>query len=144
MIEACGEGSTGCMFPGTASANWNPCANMTMVSDAAIAAAITPRNFTFSCDAGVEPIQYPVLKSVMACPDTESAVHTMPAMAITKNMPVVPETPNCSNTTEEMMIVSIVIPETGLRAVVAIALAATDVKKNENTRVSAMPTATAV
>ena len=35
-----------------------------------------------------------------------------------------------------MMIVSIVMPETGLRAIVAIALAATDVKKNENTSVS--------
>ena len=38
-----------------------------------------------------------------------------------------------------MMIVSIVIPETGLRAVVAIALAATEVKKNENTSVSPRP-----
>ena len=34
-----------------------------------------------------------------------------------------------------MMIVSIVMPETGLRAVVAMALAATDVKKNEKTSV---------
>ena len=40
-----------------------------------------------------------------------------------------------------MMIVSIVIPDTGLRAVVAMALAATEVKKNENTSVSATPTA---
>jgi len=35
--------------------------------------------------------------------------------------------------------VSMVMPETGLRAVVAMALAATEVKKNENTRVSARP-----
>ena len=38
--------------------------------------------------------------------------------------------------------VSIVIPDTGLRAVVAIALAATDVKKNENSRASATPVIT--
>ena len=72
-------------------------------------------------------------------PETESAVQTIPAIAMTKNMPVRPETPNSSRTTDEMMIVSIVIPETGLRAVVAIALAATDVKKNEKTSVSAEP-----
>ena len=38
--------------------------------------------------------------------------------------------------------VSIVMPETGLRAVVATALAATEVKKNEKTSVSARPAAT--
>jgi hypothetical protein len=38
-----------------------------------------------------------------------------------------------------MMIVSIVMPETGLRAVVAIALAATEVKKKEKTSVRPMP-----
>ena len=45
-----------------------------------------------------------------------------------------------------MMIVSIVIPETGLRAVVAMALAATDVKKKEKTSVRPRPmrTTTAV
>ena len=99
-----------------------------------MAAAITPRNFTFSCAAGVEPIQYPVFKSVIAWPETDSAVHTMPAIAITKNMPVVPETPNRNSTTDEMMMVSMVMPETGLRAVVAIAFAATEVKKKENTQ----------
>ena len=45
-----------------------------------------------------------------------------------------------------MMTVSIVMPETGLRAIVAMALAATEVKKNENTsvsiRASAIATAT--
>ena len=55
-------------------------------------------------------------------------------------MPVVPETPNRSSTIDEMMMVSIVMPETGLRAVVAIALAATEVKKNEKTSVSTRPT----
>jgi hypothetical protein len=37
---------------------------------------------------------------------------------------------------EEMMMVSMVIPDTGLRAVVAMALAATEAKKNEKTSVS--------
>ncbi len=78
------------------------------------------------------------------CPDTESAVQTIPAIAMTKNIPVRPETPNSSRTTEEMMIVSIVMPETGLRAVVAMALAATDVKKKEKTRVSARPTSVTI
>ena len=40
------------------------------------------------------------------------------------------------------MIVSMVMPETGLRAVVAMALAATEVKKKEKTRVSTRPTRT--
>ena len=77
---------------------------------------------------------------MIAWPDTESAVHTIPAIAITKNIPVVPDRPNRSSTTDEMMIVSIVMPDTGLRAVVAIAFAATDVKKNENSSVSPSPT----
>ena len=47
-----------------------------------------------------------------------------------------PRAPNCSSTTDEMMIVSMVMPETGLRAVVAMALAATEVKKNEKSSVS--------
>ena len=68
-------------------------------------------------------------------PEIESAVQTMPASAITKNIPVVPETPNRRRMTDEMMIVSIVIPETGLRAIVAIAFAATEAKKNEKTSV---------
>ncbi len=78
----------------------------------------------------------------MACPETASAVQTMPAMAMTKNMPVVPDTPKRSRTAEETMMVSIVIPETGLRAVVAMALAATEVKKNEKTSIRPRPAAT--
>src|ERR1035438_462234 len=80
----------------------------------------------------------------MVWPETDKAVHTMPAIAITKNMPAVPDMPNRSNTTDEIMTVSIVIPDTGLRAVVAIAFAATEAKKNEKRRVSTKPTATAV
>ena len=74
----------------------------------------------------------------MVCPDTDSAVHTMPAIIMTKNMPVGPERPNCNSTTDDTMMVSMVMPETGLRAVVAMQSAATDVKKNEKktTRIS--------
>ena len=72
----------------------------------------------------------------MVCPETDSAVHTMPAIAMTKNIPAWPLMPNRSSTTDEMMTVSMVMPDTGLRAVVAIAVAATDVKKNEKTSVS--------
>ena len=68
----------------------------------------------------------------------------MPANAITKNMPVVPESPNFSSTTAETMTVSNVMPLAGLLAVVAMALAATVVKKNEKSSVSARPTATTV
>ena len=80
----------------------------------------------------------------MVWPETDRAVQTIPAMAITKNMPVVPETPKRSKTADEMMMVSMVMPETGLRAVVATALAATEVKKNEKTSTNAKPTATEV
>ena len=73
---------------------------------------------------------------MIAWPEQESAVQTMPANAITKNMPVEPETPKRSSTMEEMMMVSMVMPETGLRAVVAIAFAATLVKKKLNTSAS--------
>ncbi len=65
----------------------------------------------------------------------------MPAIAITKNIPVWPDSPKRSSTTAEMMMVSIVMPETGFRAVVAMALAATDAKKNEKISVSARPAA---
>ena len=118
--------------PGRASPNWKVRASITIVKPTATAAAITPRNFTFSCAEGVEPSQYPVLRSVIACPETDNAVHTIAAITITKNMPLVLDTPNLSKTAQEMMIVSIVIPETGLRAVVAMALAATDVEEGKN------------
>jgi len=68
----------------------------------------------------------------------------MPAMAITKNMPAVPDTPKRNNTADDKMMVSMVMPETGLRAVVATALAATEVKKNEKSRTSRSPTPTTV
>ena len=60
-------------------------------------------------------------------------------MAMMKNMPVVPERPKRSSTTEEMMTVSMVMPEAGLLAVVAMALAATEAKKKAKSSVSARP-----
>src|SRR5579864_8089561 len=144
MIEACGEANTGRKSPGKASPNWKVRASITIVNPTAVAAAITPKNFTFSCAEGVEPSQYPVLRSVIAWPDTDKAVHTIATITITKNMPLVLDTPNRSRTAQEIIMVSIVIPDTGLRAVVAMALAATDVKKNENTSVSTRPIPTTV
>ncbi len=111
-----------------------------MATPAASAEASTPRNFTFSCTAGVEPSQYPVFRSVIVCPDTDSAVQTIPAIAITKNIPAGAAQPEPQQHHDEMMIVSIVIPDTGLRAMVAMALAATEAKKNEKTNVSTRPT----
>ncbi len=67
---------------------------------------------------------------------------TTPASAITKNIPLGPDTPKRSSTTDDTITVSIVMPEIGLRAVIAIALAATEVKKNENTSVSTSPIST--
>ena len=57
MIEACGEASTARVSPGAASPNWNVCASITIVRPTATEAASTPRNFTCSCAAGVEPSQ---------------------------------------------------------------------------------------
>jgi hypothetical protein len=98
-----------------------------------------PRNLTFSCAAGVvaEPVAGLEVGDRLA--GDESAVHTMPAMAMTKNMPVVPERPKRNSTTEEMMMVSMVMPETGLLAVVAMALAATEAKKKAKSSVSRGP-----
>ncbi len=144
MMEACGEARTGRMSPGEGFAELEGMGQHADGEADGDGAAATPRNFTFSCAAGVDPSQYPALRSVMVWPETESAVQTIPAMAITKNMPAVPETPKRSRTAEEMMMVSIVIPDTGLRAVVAMALAATDVKKKEKSSVMPRPTATTV
>ena len=80
----------------------------------------------------------------MNCPETHSATHTMPASAITKNMPVVPERPNFSSTTAETITVSSVMPDAGLFAVAAMALAATVVKKKQKSSVSAKPRASTV
>ncbi len=77
----------------------------------------------------------------MNWPETHSAVQTIPAIAITKNMPVVPERPNFNSTTEAMIRVSMVMPEAGLLAVVAMAFAATDAKKKAKISVSTRPQA---
>src|SRR5215469_11306941 len=129
--EAWGATRTWRGSPGTASPNWNALASRMMVNPAVMADAITAMNFTLCWAAGVEPTQYPAFRSVMNCPDAHRATQTMPAKAITKNMPVVPESPNFSSTAAETITVSNVIPLAGLLAVVAMVLAATVVKKNE-------------
>ena len=50
----------------------------------------------------------------MAWPETHSAVHTMPAIAMAKNIPVAPDRPKLSSTSDETMMVSIVMPEAGI------------------------------
>ena len=57
MIDACGAARIGRASPATASPNWNVSARMTIARPAVRADARTPRNFTFSCMAGVEPSQ---------------------------------------------------------------------------------------
>ena len=57
MIEAWGDGRTTRGSPAAASPNWNAWARRTIVRAAALAESTTPRNFTFSCAAGVEPSQ---------------------------------------------------------------------------------------
>ena len=83
------------------------------------------------------------MRSVTNWPEIASAVATTPASAITKNIPLGPETPKRSSTTEDTITVSMVMPEIGFLAVIAIALAATEVKKKENSSVSARPISTA-
>ena len=57
MIDACGAASTARVSPAAASPNWNACASITMARPAATDETMTPRNFTRSCTAGVEPSQ---------------------------------------------------------------------------------------
>jgi hypothetical protein len=57
MMAAWGEASTTRVSPGAASPNWKTLASTAMVRPTAIAEAITPKNFTRSWAAGVEPSQ---------------------------------------------------------------------------------------
>ncbi len=57
MIEACGEASTTRVSPGAASPNWNVWASATMTRPTTTEDTRTPKNFTRSCAAGVEPSQ---------------------------------------------------------------------------------------
>ena len=57
MIEACGAARIGRVSPAACSPNWKLTARITIASPTASADASTPRNFTFSCAAGVDPSQ---------------------------------------------------------------------------------------
>ena len=73
-------------------------------------------------------------------PAIESAVHTTPPMTSAATMPPVPFSPTPTMTTEARMSVISVMPETGLEPTMAMALAATVVKRKAMTAVSTMAT----
>ena len=66
-------------------------------------------------------------------PPTESAVQTTPPMSIAATIPALPLRPTATRTSEVMMRVMMVMPLTGLEPTIAMALAATVVKRNEIT-----------
>ena len=94
------------------------------------AATRVPRNFHVSCFLGVEPIQYPIFRSVMNAPATERAVHTTPPMIRAAVIPAVPLRPTDTIISEARMRVIRVIPLTGFEPTMAIAFAATVVNRN--------------
>ena len=105
-------------------------------------AALTsvPRNFHVCCFLGCVPHQKPIFRSVMKEPAMESAVQTTPPMMRAATMPPVPFSPTATMTTEARMRVISVIPLTGLEPTMAMALAATVVKRNAITAVRIMAT----
>ena len=66
----------------------------------------------------------------MNAPAIDNAVHTTPPMMSAATMPLVPLSPTADSTTDARMSVISVMPETGLEPTMAIALAATVVKRN--------------
>ncbi len=89
-----------------------------------------PRNFQDSCFLGVEPSQYPTLRSVTKPPAIERAVHTTPPITMDAAMPDVPLSPTATKMADAMIRVMRVMPDTGLEPTIAIALAATVVNRN--------------
>ena len=71
-------------------------------------------------------------------PATESAVHTTPPMMRAANIPPGPFKPTATITTEAKMRVINVMPETGVLPTIAMALAATVVKRKAITATSRM------
>ena len=69
-----------------------------------------------------------------------SAVHTTPPMMRAATMPAVPLRPTATITTEARMSVMSVMPDTGLLPTMAMALAATVVKRKAMTATRATPT----
>ena len=102
-----------------------------MITPPTVAAETSvPKNFQLSCLAGVLPSQYPIFKSVINPPAIESAVQTTPPMIKEATIPVDPFNPIATITTDAKMSVIKVIPETGFVPTIAMALAATVVKRN--------------
>ena len=72
----------------------------------------------------------------MKPPAMESAVHTTPPIIMAAVMPLVPLNPALTSTSEVRMSVISVMPDTGLDPTMAMALAATVVKRNEMIKTS--------
>ena len=75
----------------------------------------------------------------MSPPAVESAVHTTPPMTIAATMPALPFRPVTTSTRAVIIRVMMVIPLTGLVPTMAIALAATVVKRKEMTATISRP-----
>ena len=94
------------------------------------AATIVPTNFQASCFFGVVPIQYPILRSVTNEPAIERAVQTTPPIIRAAAIPALPLRPTATRINAAIINVINVIPLTGLVPTMAVALAATVVKRN--------------
>ena len=86
------------------------------------------------------PIQYPIFRSVISAPATESAVQTTPPITRAATMPPLPFNPQAASTIAVMISVMMVMPLTGLVPTMAIALAATVVKRKAITATISSPT----
>ena len=113
---------------------------MSITPQTVTAETATPRNFQVSCLRGVVPIQYPILRSVMKEPATESAVQTTPPMISAAAIPALPLSPTAISTTDAMISVISVIPLTGLEPTMAMAFAATVVNRKAITPTITRPT----
>ena len=94
------------------------------------AETIVPKNFQASCLAGVVPNQYPIFKSVTKPPAIDNAVQTTPPITRAATIPSGPRRPTATITTEARIRVISVMPDTGFVPTIAIAFAATVVKRN--------------
>ena len=105
-------------------------------------AALTriPMNLNVSCFLGVEPSQYPILRSVIKLPAVESAVQTTPPMIRAAVIPLTPFSPTAAIMTQARISVISVIPLTGLEPTIAIAFAATVVNRNAMIATMRIPT----
>ena len=73
-------------------------------------------------------------------PAIDSAVQTTPPIRSAASIPALPFSPTATMTTEARISVMSVMPDTGLLPTMAIALAATVVKRKAMTATSRMPT----